>query len=420
MSADGRELVSASDAFDVSHRTDIPRPWYYSRIIPEAADPASDLIVGTQLLNSGRAAEARIYLERTYQRKPDSEDAALALAQAYLSLGETSKIPLLLTPFLAATKAPKYEVFVLAGQDYGKLGRICQGVSVLDQAVTRFGVNAVLLNEIGENYARLGQTREALAAFDKSLQLNPKQPEIQKKAAALREIKMSPRLRADRGLDPRRGVLAGAACRWYNLERKLDPANADFLTKVGYIISSAERHAFLLSPDAEKPKFIEGFWERRNPDPSSGENAFKIEYFKRIEQASRMFPSEGRPGWTTDRGRILILFGPPTDRDIQPLNASTRCQEIWYYGDFPVIFIDDTGTGTFRLASSDFGSLREISLMYMHDLELSPERGAKPRPAEKTAAQGASSSRLPWRSGPHAGPDRGPRGGGDAPTNASG
>jgi cytochrome c-type biogenesis protein CcmH/NrfG len=42
---------------------------------------------------------------------------------------------------------------------------------------------------MGENYARLGQVREALAAFDKSLQLNPKQPEIQKKAAALREKK---------------------------------------------------------------------------------------------------------------------------------------------------------------------------------------------------------------------------------------
>jgi GWxTD domain-containing protein len=198
---------------------------------------------------------------------------------------------------------------------------------------------------------------------------------------------MKPRLREAAGLILACGVLAGAACRWYILERKLDPANADFLAKVGYIISSAERHAFLALPDAEKPKFIEDFWARRNPDPSSGENAFKIEYFKRIAEANRLFPSEGRPGWTTDRGRFLILFGPPMQRDVQPMNAGGRGQEIWYYGDFPVIFIDNTGAGTYQLASSDFGSLREISLMYMHDLNQALNDAQKIRPGEKTAAR---------------------------------
>jgi GWxTD domain-containing protein len=188
VSADGRDLISSSDEFAVSHQADIRRPWLYSRLIPGAADPDSDLIIGTQLLNFGRAAEAWIYLERASQRKPDSEDAALALAQAYLSLGEAFRVPPLLEPFLAA-KAPKYEIFVLAGQTYGKLGEYEKAIDVLDQAVTRFGINLMLLNEIGDDYARLGQVREALAAYDKSLQLNPKQPEIQKKAAALREKK---------------------------------------------------------------------------------------------------------------------------------------------------------------------------------------------------------------------------------------
>lgn len=174
-------------------------------------------------------------------------------------------------------------------------------------------------------------------------------------------------------------ALAGAGCRWYNLERRLDPVNADFLAKVGYIISSAERHAFLELPDTERPKFIEDFWERRNPDPSSKENAFKIEYYKRIAEADRLFPSEGRPGWATDRGRFLVLFGPPTQRDSQPMSgAGGRGQEIWYYGDFPVIFVNDTATGTYRLASSDYGSLPEISLMYMHDLNFALDEVAKP------------------------------------------
>jgi GWxTD domain-containing protein len=189
LAADGRELISAADEFDVSNQPDLPRPWFYSRLMPEIADPVFDQIVGTQLLNSGQVQDARSYLEKAYERKPDSEDAALSLSQAYLALGETARIPLILTPFLAATKAPKYEIFVLAGQAYGKLGEYAKAVSVLDQAVLRFGVNTALLNEIGENHIRLGQTKEALAALEKSLELNSQQPEIRAKVSALKEKK---------------------------------------------------------------------------------------------------------------------------------------------------------------------------------------------------------------------------------------
>jgi predicted Zn-dependent protease len=189
VTAGGRDLISASDEFDVSHQQDLPRPWFYSRLMPEAADPAFDQILGSQLFSLGRMPEARVYLERAYQRKPDSADAALSLSQVYMAMGDAARIPLILTPFLAATQPPKYEVFVLAGQAYGKLGEFAKAVNILDQAVARFGVNTFLLNEIGENYIRRGQVKEALAALDKSLQLNPQQPEIKKKVADLREKK---------------------------------------------------------------------------------------------------------------------------------------------------------------------------------------------------------------------------------------
>ncbi len=57
---------------------------------------------------------------------------------------------------------------------------------------------------------------------------------------------MSPRRRAAAALAVVATVLSGGACRWYALERRLDPANADFLSKVRYIISGEERRAFLL------------------------------------------------------------------------------------------------------------------------------------------------------------------------------
>ena len=48
--------------------------------------------------------------------------------------------------------------------------------------------------------------------------------------------------------------------------------------EVPYIITNEERAAFKkLTTDDERESFIENFWERRNPNPSSPENEFKEE-----------------------------------------------------------------------------------------------------------------------------------------------
>ncbi len=172
------------------------------------------------------------------------------------------------------------------------------------------------------------------------------------------------------------GLSFFASCRLYNLERKLSPEYADFLSQVRYIITSQERKIFLELPDSEKPGFIEEFWKRRDPDPNTEENEFKIEYFNRIEKANEMFLGEGRPGWLTDRGRIYVLFGPPTDRITYPMGGGgERCQEIWYYGNFPVVFIDDTCTGHYVLVT--------LSLEHLHELNLAQSRLQKTFAQEK-------------------------------------
>lgn len=180
-------------------------------------------------------------------------------------------------------------------------------------------------------------------------------------------------------------IALSASCKLYNLEQKLSPENADFLSKVRYIVTREERKIFLELPDSEKPKFIEEFWKRRDPDPDTEENEFKIEYFNRIELATKQFASEGIPGWLTDRGRIYILFGPPTDKTTQPMGGdpSTRCVEIWYYGNFPVIFSDPSCTGSYKLVSYDLSGLRDINLMYMHELNLAQGEAQKTFKEEK-------------------------------------
>lgn len=167
-------------------------------------------------------------------------------------------------------------------------------------------------------------------------------------------------------------VSSFSSCRMYRLKQKLEPDDKDFLSKVRYIITQKEKKIFLELPDSERDEFKREFWQRRDPNPETEENEFKMEYFNRIENANELFVSESKPGWMTDRGRIYILFGPPTDRITYPMgiNASTRCQEIWYYGSFPVVFIDKTCTGDYDLVTYDLSPIRSLNLMYMHELNL--------------------------------------------------
>jgi GWxTD domain-containing protein len=85
--------------------------------------------------------------------------------------------------------------------------------------------------------------------------------------------------------------------------------------EVPYIIEDKERAAFKkLATNEERDEFIKAFWERRNPNPGSPENKFKIEHYRRLAYANRHYASS-QPGWKTDRGRIYIMYGPPDEID---------------------------------------------------------------------------------------------------------
>jgi GWxTD domain-containing protein len=147
-------------------------------------------------------------------------------------------------------------------------------------------------------------------------------------------------------------------------QKKLKPEYEQFLSEVRYIITSAERRSFLDCPDSEKPQFIEEFWKSRDTDPYTPENEFKDEYLGRIAKANALFFGEGRRGWLTDRGRIFILFGPPTQRESSSQTGDIRgsCREFWYYRDFPVVFLDRGCTGAFTLETFDLSPISELSL----------------------------------------------------------
>jgi GWxTD domain-containing protein len=169
-----------------------------------------------------------------------------------------------------------------------------------------------------------------------------------------------------------------AACASYQLEKSLDPDSRDFLSKVRYIITKQERKTFINLPAAERKDFIEEFWKNRDPDPNTEVNEFKEEYFKRIEEANHLF-SEGGPGWLQDRGRIYILLGPPMNRETYPRGITMygKPTEIWYYGFFPIGFVDQAWNGDYKLDPLSANQLAEIMSvqMYLKPVVFSEKKG---------------------------------------------
>lgn len=183
------EVVTAAEEFDLTFAPSVGRPWYSSRVLPEPGNPIYSQISGTQLLNLGRYDEARTFLELANERKPGSQETAYNLARVYVALSEFQKASQAIAPFIGQPQGVKYEMYMLAADVFTKLGQFAKAVEVLDLAVSHYGVNASVLNALGKSYLALGKLSEAAAAFEKSLELSPEQPEVRRKVEELKKKK---------------------------------------------------------------------------------------------------------------------------------------------------------------------------------------------------------------------------------------
>src|SRR6266576_348689 len=145
-------------------------------------------------------------------------------------------------------------------------------------------------------------------------------------------------------------------------KQKLEKNHRDWLERyVAYIITKDERDAFLkLTTDEAREKFIETFWEIRNPSPGSPANSYKDEIYQRIAFADARFGiGSGVEGWRTDRGRTYITLGPPQQKQVLRNSANLYPIEIWFYGGansalppfFYVMFYQREGGGDYRFYS---------------------------------------------------------------------
>jgi len=144
-------------------------------------------------------------------------------------------------------------------------------------------------------------------------------------------------------------------------EEELD----DFFEKSRYIASEPEIDKYeKLSTENAKRKYLTNFWKARDEDPSDDMNHYLKDYMRRIKESNIKYKALSKEGWQTDRGRVYLIYGQPSEIDRYPNQTETRPYEIWNYydieGGVQFIFGDITGFSDYILLhSTKRGELRD-------------------------------------------------------------
>jgi GWxTD domain-containing protein len=105
---------------------------------------------------------------------------------------------------------------------------------------------------------------------------------------------------------------------------------------VRYLLSTDEYARYgRLWTDEARVAFVDRFWRRLDPDPTTTANEFRERYEGRVAEADRRFGEGISTGWRTDRGRIFLLLGEPETIRAQSGDPRSVEREIWSYARSP-------------------------------------------------------------------------------------
>ena len=107
--------------------------------------------------------------------------------------------------------------------------------------------------------------------------------------------------------------------------------------------------------EGKRHLFVE-FWKKRDPDLSTVVNEYYVEIMGRIRYAEETYRYLNK-GATSDRGRILLKYGYPSEIQRSDVGGYTKDHEIWLYegmrGDIQFVFCDTRGRGLYELIHSN-------------------------------------------------------------------
>ncbi|HEY6953006.1 MAG TPA: GWxTD domain-containing protein, partial [Bacteroidota bacterium] len=121
-----------------------------------------------------------------------------------------------------------------------------------------------------------------------------------------------------------------------------------------YIAKPEELNEITSSSTERGMKAFRAFWKKHDPDTTTAYNQIMVEYYRRVDEAIRQFSTiKDRDGYKTDRGRIYILFGPPshTERSLLP---DQPVREVWTYTNLKkrFIFTEKNKSGNYILTET--------------------------------------------------------------------
>ena len=148
---------------------------------------------------------------------------------------------------------------------------------------------------------------------------------------------------------------------------KLTNAEADELIEQSmYWGDDADKTAAKkLSTLTDKQQFLFSFWRAEDAKLHSAQplDAYRL-FVSRVAEANKKYTYQKTPGWKSSRGRVLIMYGPPTAIDNEPYRAGYKPFIIWQYDQNQALrlrtgdraefdFVDRMGGGNYFLVNSN-------------------------------------------------------------------
>ena len=182
------ELFSESENFEITYAENLPRPLIISKVMPVSRVEEYLYSLGVQQLNKGEINDALVLLEEAYNRNPGQLKYALGLSQGLFIKEEFNNVKAILNAFLDRQNDSS-EILYFLGKSSQALSQYEEAISHYKGYLSNFGLNLEVLNLLGECYYKLGDTKEALRIWQRSLEINPDQDEIKNLVKSLREKK---------------------------------------------------------------------------------------------------------------------------------------------------------------------------------------------------------------------------------------